>query len=118
LPVEAAMTPSKFIYLGVKGSVIALNPANGEQLWAASLKSSDFVNVVLDGNSLYAATRGEIFCLDPQTGAIRWHNPLKGYGLGLVSIAGEGIAQNLSVLAAERRRREQQQAAASSAAAS
>lgn len=108
------MAQSKFIYLGVKGSVMALNSANGEQLWAASLKSSDFVNVVLDGNNLYAATRGEIFCLDPQTGAIRWHNPLKGYGWGLVSIAGEGIAQNSSALAAEKRRQDQQQAAASS----
>ena len=110
------MAQSKFIYLGVKGSVIALNPANGEQFWSASLKSSDFVNVVLDGINLYAATRGEIFCLDPQTGAIRWHNPLKGYGWGLVSIAGEGIDQNISPLTAEKRRRDHQQAAAASSA--
>ena len=112
------MASSKFIYLGIKGSVVAMNSANGQQLWATSLKGSEFVNVVLDGNNLYAATRGEIFCLDPNTGIIRWHNPLKGYGWGLVSIAGEGISQNLSALAAEKQRREQQQAAASSSAAS
>jgi outer membrane protein assembly factor BamB len=108
------MASPKPIYLGVKGSVVALNPANGQQLWAASLKATDFVNVVLDGNNLYATTRGEIFCLDPRTGSLRWHNPLKGYGYGLVSIAGEGIAQNPLPFAEEKRRREQQAAAASS----
>ncbi len=110
------MAQSKFIYLGVKGSVIALNSANGQQFWATSLKGGEFVNVVLDGNNLYATARGEVFCLDPQTGIIRWHNPLKGYGWGLVSIAGEGIAQNLTALGAEKQRRDQQQAAAASAA--
>jgi len=111
------MAQSKFIYLGIKGSVMALNSADGRQLWATSLKGSEFVNVVLDGNNLYAATRGEVFCLDPQTGVIRWNNPLKGYGWGLVSIAGEGIAQDLVSLSEETRRREQQ-AASSGAAAS
>jgi outer membrane protein assembly factor BamB len=116
-PLKESMAQSRFIYLGVRGSVIALNSANGEQLWATSLKGIDFVNVVLDGNNLYAATRGEIFCLEPKSGIIRWHNPLKGYGWGLVSIAGEGIAQNFSALGAEKRRREQQQAAGGAAAA-
>ena len=109
------MASSKFIYLGIRGSVVAVNSANGQQLWATSLKGSEFVNVLLDGNNLYAATRGEIFCLDPNTGIIRWHNPLKGYGWGLVSIAGEGLVQNDSILIAEKRRQEQQQAASSAA---
>ena len=111
------MALSRFIYLGIKGSVVALNSANGEQLWATKLTGSDYVNVVLDGNNLYAATQGEIFCLEPRTGSIRWHNPLKGYGLGLVSIAGEGMIQNLSSLAEEKRRRDQQASSSSAAAA-
>ncbi len=112
------MARSKVIYLGVKGSVIALDSTSGQQLWATSLKGSDFVNVALDGGDLYAATRGEVFCLDPDSGIIRWHNPLKGYGWGLVSLAGEGMTQNASILAAEIRRREQQQASNSAAASS
>ena len=111
------MAQSKFIYLGVKGSVIALNSANGQQLWATSLKGSDFVNVVLDGNNLYATARGEFFCLDPSTGIIRWHNPLKGYGFGLVTIAGEGIAQNHSSLNEEKQRSDQAAASSSTTAA-
>src|SRR4051794_31209726 len=110
------MAQSKFIYLGVRGSVIAMNSANGQQLWATALTGSDFVNVVLDGHNLYGSTRGEIFCLDPQTGIIRWHNRLKGYGWGLVTITGEGITQNASMPAAEKRRRDEQRDAASSSA--
>jgi outer membrane protein assembly factor BamB len=107
------MARSKVIYLGIKGSVLALDSASGQQLWATSSKGSDFVNIALDGGDLYAATRGEVFCLDPDSGIIRWHNPLKGYGWGLVSFAGEGMTQNVPILAEEKRRREQQQAASS-----
>jgi len=105
----------KIIYLGVKGSVVAIDSATGQSIWSTSLKGAEFVNVVLDGNNLFATTRGEIFCLDPQGGGVRWHNPLKGYGLGLITIAGEGISQN-ATLAAEKILRDQQQAAAAASA--
>lgn len=112
------MVPPKFIYLGIKGSVIALNSTTGESVWAQSLKGGDFVNVALDGGNLFAATHGELFCLDPRTGAIRWHNPLKGYGWGLISIAGAGIAANsLSLMTAKRRRDEESASATSSSSA-
>ncbi len=106
---------AKIIYLGVKGSVVAIDSATGQSIWSTALKGAEFVNVVLDGNNLFATTRGEIFCLDPKGGGIRWHNPLKGYGLGLITIAGEGIPQN-AVLGAEKIRRDQQQAAAAASA--
>ena len=107
---------SKIIYLGVKGSVVAIDSATGQAVWSTELKGAEFVNVILDGNNLFATTRGEIFCLDPNGGGIRWHNPLKGYGLGLITIAGDGIPQN-AVPGAEKRRRDQEQASASAAAA-
>jgi outer membrane protein assembly factor BamB len=109
------MVQPKCLYLGVKGSVLALNPATGGQLWTTSLKGSDFVNIVLDGPNLYASTQGEIFCLDPGSGAVRWHNPLKGHGLGLVTIAGEAVPQNPAVLMEERFRRDREAATVSSA---
>jgi outer membrane protein assembly factor BamB len=109
---------TNMVYLGIRGSVVAVDGATGRELWARALKGTDFVNVVLDGDNLYAATHGEISCLDPQTGAVRWHNPLKGRGWGLVSVAVQGAAGNGGpVLAAEKRRRDEQ-AAASAAAAS
>src|SRR5215472_12746824 len=101
------MGQSKIIYVGVKGSVVALDAVTGQSVWEVALKGADFVNVVLDGGNLFAATRGEVFCLDPQTGGIRWHNPLRGYGWGLITMAGDGIPQNVSAAAAEKKRRDQ-----------
>ena len=84
------------IYLGIKGAVIALNRATGEELWRTALKGGDFVNTVLDGNQLYATTKGEIFCLDTKTGEPLWHNNLTGMGWGLISIATPSGSQVLS----------------------
>lgn len=107
----------KIIYLGVRGSAVAMDSTTGQIVWSTPLKGSEFVNVVLDGNNLFATTRGEIYCLDAQSGGIRWHNPLKGYGLGLITIAGEGIPQN-AVPGAEKYRRDQEQASAAATASS
>lgn len=78
---------SKPVYIGIKGSVLALDRATGAIIWEAELIGSDFVNVVLDGDDLLATTRGEIFCLDATTGHLRWQNPLRGYGYGVITIA-------------------------------
>jgi outer membrane protein assembly factor BamB len=105
------MAQPKALYIGIHGAVLALDGATGQELWRTLLKGSDFVNVVLDGGDLLAATHGELFCLDPSTGSIRWRNPLKGLGWGLVSIAGN---QQSVVL---RARKQQEEAAATAAAA-
>jgi outer membrane protein assembly factor BamB len=112
------MPQSKIIYLGIKGSVIAMDAATGRQLWTTHLTGSDFVNVVLDGDNLYAATHGEIFCLDPQTGDGRWHDGLKGFGYGLVSIATENMSPSAMLAVIQEKRRRDEAARASSASAS
>jgi len=111
------MKTSDLIFVGIKGSVIALQRATGDQVWATSLKGSDFVNVVLQNGVVLASCAGEVFCLDPLTGNGLWHNPLKGFGRGLATFASEdpGTVGNTPVLAEKRRRDEQ---AASAAAAS
>jgi outer membrane protein assembly factor BamB len=108
------MKSSDLIFVGIKGSVVAVNRASGKQVWATHLKGSDFVNVVLQGDSVLATCRGELFCLDPLTGQGRWHNPLKGFGMGLATIAGNGININ-SLLLAETRRRDEEVAASGAA---
>lgn len=100
------------IYLGIKGAVIALNRATGEEVWRTELKGSDFVNVILDGNQLYATTKGEIFCLNIKTGEPLWHNKLTGMGLGLISIATPSGSQVLT--AQEKRQRDAAAVAAAS----
>jgi outer membrane protein assembly factor BamB len=81
------MATSGLLFIGIKGSAIALDRATGEVAWSTPLKGSDFVNVALLDGDLYATARGEVYCLDPATGRVRWTNPLTGYGWGLISIA-------------------------------
>ena len=110
------MKISDLVFIGIKGSVIALNRGTGQQVWTTYLKGSDFVNVVVQDEVVLASCRGEVFCLNALTGKGLWHNPLKGFGLGLATIAtehpqGSGIAPVL----AEKRRRDEEAAAASTA---
>jgi outer membrane protein assembly factor BamB len=109
------MPQPKLIYVGVKGSVVALDSSTGVQVWTRKLKGSQFVNVAFRAGEIFAATSGEVFCLDAQTGDVRWRNPLKGFGYGLVSMAGHNLnASQFQVLA----EKQQQDEAAASANAS
>jgi outer membrane protein assembly factor BamB len=110
------MKTSDLVFIGINGSVVALDRATGQQVWATHLKGSDFVNVVVQDGTVLASCYGEIFCLDPFTGNARWHNPLKGFGLGLATIATEHNSGSCNApVSAEKHRRD---AAASTAAAS
>ena len=100
------------IFAGIKGHVIALDKTTGGELWRTRLKRADFVNVVSDGSVVFAATSGEVFCLDGATGAILWNNPMKGMGLGLVSLQIADGPGGSGVLAEESRRARARQAAA------
>jgi outer membrane protein assembly factor BamB len=109
------MKTSDLVFIGIKGSIVALNRATGEQVWKSQLKGQGFVNVVLHEEGILAACYGEIFCLDPLTGKIRWHNPLKGFGTGLATIVTESNLGSGLVALAEQRRRDEEEAAAASA---
>ena len=110
------MKTSNLVFVGIKGSVVALNRATGEQVWATHLKGSDFVNILVQDGTILATCCGEIFCLDPLTGNARWHNPLKGFGRGLATMATEGMPGNSNTLALAEKRRQDEQAAVSAGA--
>jgi hypothetical protein len=109
------MKNSDLVFIGIKGTVIALNAANGQQAWATHLKGANFVNVVVQNEVILASCEGEIFCLDPLTGNVLWHNPLTGFGLGLATIATEPDSGNVKLAALAEKRRRDEQAAASAA---
>jgi len=112
------MKTSDLVFIGIKGSVVALNRTTGEQVWVTRLKGSDFVNIVVQNETVLASCYGEIFRLDPLTGNRLWHNPLKGFGMGLATIATEdGLGSGNAPVLAEKRRRDEQAAAASTTAA-
>jgi len=109
------MFSASTVYVGIRGSVVALDRATGSETWSTDLKGADFVNILVFEEDLYATTKGEIFCLDKSTGHLKWHNPLKGRGWGLATIALEG-AQTAFAAAGQKRRKEQEAAAAAAAA--
>lgn len=76
------------VFIGIRGTVLALDAATGTELWRTSVRGAEFVNVALVEGGLYASARGELYALDPATGQILWTNKLKGLGMGLVTIAG------------------------------
>lgn len=111
------MTISDLVFVGIRGTVIALERSSGIQIWATHLKGSDFVNVVLDRNEILATCYGEIFCLDAFSGEPRWHNKLKGFGFGIATIATEHQAPgNALALAAEKARDDQRRRSSAAAA--
>lgn len=79
--------PVQLLFVGIKDVVIALRHEDGAEVWRAKLKGGDFVTVLWDGESLFAANSGEVFRLDPRSGAIVWQNQMKGLRTGVVSLA-------------------------------
>jgi len=103
------MANTKPLYIGIKGTVVALDRSTGHELWRRPLKGGDLVNVVLDGDELYAATKGELFRLDPRSGAVIWNNTMPGFGWGMMTIGSAGLQQ--AVALAEKKRRDDEAAA-------
>lgn len=110
--------PQVFIFVGVKRFLVALDERTGDEVWRTELHSGDYVTVLWDGESLFAANAGEVWRLDPRNGAVIWHNELKGDGRGLVTLASSRRPTQPSDmdLSAEKRRRDMEQAAAAAAA--
>ena len=91
-----------YVYVGIKGQVLAVDGTTGVERWRTRLRGSEFVTVASDGTRLYASTRGELYCLDGATGRVLWHNRLRGMGWGLASVlpCGASTASNQALSAA------------------
>ena len=111
-----ASNSENMVFLGVHGTVFALDRGTGQELWQVHLKGGDYVNLALDRDRVLASTKGEVFCLDATTGQLLWANKLPGMGLGLVTMVtaaspGSPIAPEYSY-----RKRDQETSAATTAA--
>ena len=95
------MISSDLVFLGLRGSVVALDKNSGVRIWEVKLKGCSFVTLLVEGNRILAGAQGEIFCLDATTGKTLWHDALKGYGLGLMSIATHNQNSGTTALAAQ-----------------
>jgi outer membrane protein assembly factor BamB len=101
------MAMPDLVFLGIRGSVVAMDRTSGSRTWETKLKGSDFVTLLVDGSRVLAGTQGEVYCLDAGTGEILWQDGLKGYGYGLMSIATASGTSAPTELAAEHQRRQQ-----------
>jgi outer membrane protein assembly factor BamB len=106
------------IFVGIKNSVVALDARTGDEVWRAKLRGmTSFVTVLWDGEFLVAATYGEVFGLDWRDGTITWNNKMKGFGLGLVTLASSRVPTSANpattAAAAQRRAHQPSQAGAS-----
>ena len=76
------------IFVGFNSRVAALDRFTGEIAWEwKSPQGSGYVSIFLDGDRLIAAVNGYVYCLDPLFGQVVWHNPMKGFGFGVTSVA-------------------------------
>ena len=106
---------SSAIFIGIHGDVVALDRGTGQQIWKTGLKGADFVNLMLDGDRVIAATKGEVFCLDAATGQLLWHNELPGAGWGLITIATASGSSGAVPPSREKQRGDEAASAASTA---
>jgi len=102
LPREPTTKPARaLLYIGIHGSVVALDPESGTILWTTRLRTgSSLVPLQVEGERLYALSGGEISCLDAQDGTLIWHNRLRGLGMGFACLASaNGTTMSLSAAA-------------------
>ena len=109
------MTKRETVFVGIRGSVVALDKNSGGRVWETKLKGGNFVTLLVDGDQVLAGAHGEIFCLDAVTGQVLWHDGLKGYGFGLMSVATANRSSDSSVVAAEHDRQQEADAFAAAA---
>jgi outer membrane protein assembly factor BamB len=109
---------TEILYLGVRGTVAALDPVSGRTLWQTRLvgkfNSAQFVTLLVRHGYVYAHTGGKAYCVDAKNGRILWCNELPGLGYGIASLAVEGSATTQDVLAAEHAAEAERSAAHSS----
>ena len=108
------MAQPDLIFIGIRGSVLALDKLSGRRVWETKLKGSSFVTLLVEDNCVLAGAQGELFCLAANNGNILWQDGLKVYGFGLISIATANGSSDMAAIAAEHNR--QQQASTSAAA--
>ncbi len=95
----AKAKPSDWLFIGVGGHAVALDPVTGTEIWRTKLKRSSFVTVSLFRGRIFAGAAGELFCLDPASGELLWHNRLKGLGLGVVAFQSSDVVSEAAAMA-------------------
>jgi outer membrane protein assembly factor BamB len=90
----------QLVFVGLNGRVAALEKRTGEVVWEWSSGRSGYVLLLVERDCLVASVNGYLYGLDPLSGDQRWHNPLKGWGVGVASLASATQATPADAVAA------------------
>lgn len=96
------MRTTDLVYVGFRKKVAALNRQTGEIVWHwEAAKGSSYLTLLVDRDLLIVSVDGYTYGLDAATGREEWFNPMKGFGIGVASLASvSGSAQNTQAHAA------------------
>ena len=100
------ITLDQVVFIGFNKRVVALDQNTGQVVWDWTCPTgSGYVSLLLtDDRHLIVSVSGYTYCLDPATGQQMWFNELKGYGVGVASLAswgGSSDTQPILLAAAE-----------------
>ena len=102
------------VIIGIKGHIVSIDATTGHELWRTNLPSrmgSEAVTLAANGSQMIVAgTSGELFGVERGMGKVLWKAPLKGLGVGLITLGSSELAIATAMA--------QAQAAAAAAAAS
>jgi hypothetical protein len=89
---QQVQDPLAVLYVGAGKHVAAIDVTTGQELWRTKLpEGAGAVCVMFSQGCLFASGMGHVYRLAPEDGRILWHNGLKGMGMGLVTMAVEGL---------------------------
>lgn len=79
---------SDLLFTGFNGRVAAVHRDTGEILWEWQAPfGNGYVSLLPDGDRLIVSVSGYLYALDAWSGAAMWMNQMKGYGMGVASLA-------------------------------
>jgi outer membrane protein assembly factor BamB len=92
------MKTTDLMYVGFRKRVAALNRKTGEIVWEWQASSgSSYLTLLVDGDILIVSVDGYMYGLQTSSGRELWSNPMKGFGIGIASLASaNGSAQNVA----------------------
>ncbi len=84
---EPTLTPEDLLFVAFNGRVFGISRYDGSIIWQWNSARSSFVTLLPDGDLLFVSANGYTWALNPATGHPLWHQPFKGEGTGVPSLA-------------------------------
>lgn len=71
-------------FFGALGQLVfSVDRESGQVIWEWKVpKSGGVIQLLLDEDRLIVSAGGYLYCLDPNNGRVLWDNPLRGKGIG------------------------------------